>query len=622
MTVIAQSADGVQHQFPDGTDPSVIDKVMKSYAQQNAPANPAVDVARSIPGGLAKGAAAIIGLPGDLSNLANRGMDYLTGGNVAQRNPAVVSSDTVNKLLSGPTGGYYQPKTTAGKYAETIASFAPAALAPGGTAARIGRAVLPGAASESAGQATQGTSLEPYARAAGAMIGGAVPSIVKLGARPLNAAAVVTTGKGFLDPTKEAKAQIAAAVAKDGPVSIAQNTARYSQAGASTPALVDVAGNNVKRLVRAAASSEGPGQNMALDYADTVRGNYQDRLLGHTRNLTPDTRTTEQLAADLKKSQRDQANTLYRQPYSQPVTMTPDALRALRGPDGQAAIDDAILGARANQRLDQVNELLSLKTADLDHPPTVSGGTLDSIRIAMGERGGAAARNGSNVVAAGLFGRKAGLDTALDATPGLKEARQAYRQNQAQRDAVDVGKRAYNTPSQDYSAALARLSTVSQQARQAAGVGHAEALINAIERGPEGSTGAANRIATSTQQTSNLGETFGQPKAARYQDAVRLETQRLRNANFVSPNTGSQTQLRASDANFLNAIPLSRQQLVGLMMDKLRSGLTMTPAERTEIVRMGISEARLQVIAKRAPSRLIQAMKTAATNTILSQANP
>lgn len=34
MSIIAQSADGVQHQFPDGTDPAVIDRVMKGYATQ------------------------------------------------------------------------------------------------------------------------------------------------------------------------------------------------------------------------------------------------------------------------------------------------------------------------------------------------------------------------------------------------------------------------------------------------------------------------------------------------------------------------------------------------------------------------------------------------------------
>jgi hypothetical protein len=39
MAIQTQSADGVIHQFPDGTDPAVIDKAMKAYAQQKAQSN-------------------------------------------------------------------------------------------------------------------------------------------------------------------------------------------------------------------------------------------------------------------------------------------------------------------------------------------------------------------------------------------------------------------------------------------------------------------------------------------------------------------------------------------------------------------------------------------------------
>jgi len=42
MSVTAVSADGVQHQFPDGTDPSVIDKVMKDYATPKDTAQPSI----------------------------------------------------------------------------------------------------------------------------------------------------------------------------------------------------------------------------------------------------------------------------------------------------------------------------------------------------------------------------------------------------------------------------------------------------------------------------------------------------------------------------------------------------------------------------------------------------
>ncbi len=52
MTIQAQAADGSIHQFPDGTNPSVIDRVMKAYAtskspQQSAPSQPLDPALRS-----------------------------------------------------------------------------------------------------------------------------------------------------------------------------------------------------------------------------------------------------------------------------------------------------------------------------------------------------------------------------------------------------------------------------------------------------------------------------------------------------------------------------------------------------------------------------------------------
>ena len=64
----------------------------------------------------------------------------------------------------------HAPQTTAGKYAYTIGSFLPGALATPaegpmgvlGNAIKFG--VIPGAASEAVGEATAGTGIEPWAR--------------------------------------------------------------------------------------------------------------------------------------------------------------------------------------------------------------------------------------------------------------------------------------------------------------------------------------------------------------------------------------------------------------------------------------------------------------------------
>lgn len=148
------------------------------------PVSPVADTIRSVPGGLAKGINALVGLPGDVENLLNTGADTALGmfgmdprkiavqQQLRKDRIGLPTSSGLNNAVSTPFGGYYVPQTKPGQYAETIASFAPNALAPGSVAARLARVAVPAVASETAGQVTKGTKIEPYARAAGALAGG------------------------------------------------------------------------------------------------------------------------------------------------------------------------------------------------------------------------------------------------------------------------------------------------------------------------------------------------------------------------------------------------------------------------------------------------------------------
>lgn len=150
------------------------------------------DIVKSAASGLGQGVAAVAGLPGDIGKAVQYVGDKIQGYfdpetlkkmQAARQNmpanvvPAPPSSADINRGIQSVTGQYHEPQTTAGDYARTIASFAPAAIAPGGTIARAARVVVPGAASETAGQATKGTQLEPYARTIGALAGGAVQGV-------------------------------------------------------------------------------------------------------------------------------------------------------------------------------------------------------------------------------------------------------------------------------------------------------------------------------------------------------------------------------------------------------------------------------------------------------------
>ncbi len=145
------------------------------------------DMARSVPGGLAKGISGLAGLPGDINSLMSAGSDKIMQfmgespeniqrmQQIRQNIPlAAPTSGALNEAVSKPFGGYYEPKTMAGQYTQTAASFAPNALMPGSAMARAARVLVPSTASETAGQLAKNYApdYEQLARAAGGLAGG------------------------------------------------------------------------------------------------------------------------------------------------------------------------------------------------------------------------------------------------------------------------------------------------------------------------------------------------------------------------------------------------------------------------------------------------------------------
>jgi hypothetical protein len=135
-----------------------------------------IDAAKDVGGaalaGLGRGAAQLVGLPGTIGDLMDAGakrMGLLTPN--APGSP--LSGGSIQGAMGSLTGGAseYRGKSTPAQYAGTVGEFLPGAAAFGGVnpgnILRYG--VAPGLASEAAGQATEGTSLEPWARAGAAI---------------------------------------------------------------------------------------------------------------------------------------------------------------------------------------------------------------------------------------------------------------------------------------------------------------------------------------------------------------------------------------------------------------------------------------------------------------------
>lgn len=141
------------------------------------------DAAKSAGAGLARGVMGLAGLPGNLETLGRVGINAAAGslgasGPVVKGAAVLPTSTDIEHAAEPITGTLYKPRTTLGRYAGAIGEFAPGALFPGGLAQRVlGNVVGPAVASETAGEATKGTSLEPWARIAGAIGGSALPNV-------------------------------------------------------------------------------------------------------------------------------------------------------------------------------------------------------------------------------------------------------------------------------------------------------------------------------------------------------------------------------------------------------------------------------------------------------------
>jgi hypothetical protein len=205
MPTEVELPDGTIAEFPDGMALDAIKQALRKRfasaggAMRDAPpapgavagrfANPgmagtspvdtATDVMKSAGSGLVKGGMALATLPGNVEALGragiNKAVQMYRGNEENVVNPETVLTNygDLKPRVEKHTGQLYEPQTTAGKYAGTIAEFAPGmAFGGGGIAARaLGNVVAPAVASETAGQLTEGTAAEPWARAAGALVG-------------------------------------------------------------------------------------------------------------------------------------------------------------------------------------------------------------------------------------------------------------------------------------------------------------------------------------------------------------------------------------------------------------------------------------------------------------------
>lgn len=220
----AGNADAITRNLV-GADPwaafPVVETAAPAKGQGGGWTDTALDMARSAGSGVAAGVAGVVGFPHTL----NAGMDFLARlpgqalGYQFNEDPSrqprtfvpqMPTTAQARSVINNIPGADYKPQTMPGKFAHTVAEFAPGALVGGvRSVADAGRnlvnfALVPGLASETAGQATQGSSWEPYARGAAALASGGAAAMVN---RPGSAQAILERGARGVTPQQQSAAE-------------------------------------------------------------------------------------------------------------------------------------------------------------------------------------------------------------------------------------------------------------------------------------------------------------------------------------------------------------------------------------------------------------------------------
>lgn len=176
----------------------------KAYEQHNV--GYGEDAAKSVAAGLGNATIGTLGMVGDLTDLGAKGIEHASNyindklGLPRYERPTepsilnkIPTSQSIRSTVTDPVvSPDYEPQTLAGSYLKTGAEFAPGMLigSEGGLGARFLRnVVLPAIGSETAGQLTKGTSAEPYARIAGAMLSPVAEGAARRVITPLPASA-------------------------------------------------------------------------------------------------------------------------------------------------------------------------------------------------------------------------------------------------------------------------------------------------------------------------------------------------------------------------------------------------------------------------------------------------
>jgi hypothetical protein len=195
----------------------------------------------------------------------------------------------------------------------------------------------------------------------------------------------------------------------------------------------------------------------------------------------------------------------------------------------------------------KLREQLGWKPTPKPEPPampTVSGGTLDRIRISLRDKADTLSQAGRRGRAGGVGDRGRALDEYLDGVPHLKEARAAYADYSTRMEQLDFDQ---NLSTMRPEAFKATLKDLTPEQRQEMIHSVAERLAAKFGASGRGAQGTEDILTTGYNAQANLRELLGEDTANEYLRAIDLMGQNVDKANFAASRAGSQTAMINED---------------------------------------------------------------------------
>ncbi|MGL4975983.1 MAG: hypothetical protein ACRC56_11865 [Bosea sp. (in: a-proteobacteria)] len=494
----------------------------------------------------------------------------------------------------------------AGQVGARVAPSAMSAMRGLANSGRLGQAAV-GAGAGAAGGAAWGLGDDTVAESAGwgAAGGAAAPMVARGLGAAANGVRRLFRNPG-VTPEQTAARQLAPRLRPDAQAMMNE----AASLGSDPPALLDVLRNSGRRRVRAASSAGDEAQELALSYRDGVRSQAPDRAQRIAERMTGRPVNLDALRSAADDNVRAVDNANYPSLMGERLRVTPEMVESLRSPDAQDAIRAARRVAELSGRQDDVASMNSIleavrtgRVSLLDDMQMSASGLEQIYRSLRDTASGLSANPATRSVGSAMSGVRSQFDAELlTQSPAIRGARAMSQEARSARDALDTGTRALS-PSvwpQELAAEVAQMRPSAQLAARQGAQGQLQQQIG------QNPTAAIRDMASRPNTAARLGA-LGAPSNA-MAGMARVEARRLAGADFVSPNTGSQTQLRATDLDSLGGIPVTPMGWATKLADfAFRRGQALTDAELTAIVRMGVKPAdlaELQRLAARAPDRV------------------